>query len=421
MTRSTSEAGRLARLLPADGPSRALALATLATTVGDGAFYTISAVYFTRVIGLSPVQVGVGLTVAGLTGILVGLPAGHLGDVRGPREVLVRIALLLAVASLGYVWADSFAAFLATAVVVTALDRAANAVRQGLIAAVGGPESRVSLRAYLRAVTNVGISVGTLVGGLALAVDSRAAYTTAILVNSASFAAAALLTLRLPHVAPSPVLTSEPRLPALRDRPFLTVTALNAVLGMHYALVEVAVPLWVVRETAAPRWLVAVLMLVNTVSVVLLQVRVSRRYPDVPAGVRAITRSGLVIAAACVLFATAKGAPVGLAVALLVAGALVHVAGEMLQAAGSWAISFGLAPEGRQGQYQGLFASGFAASSMLAPVVLTTLCIEWGRPGWLLLGSVFAAAGLAFVPVVRWAERHRAERAAAVAAASVGG
>lgn len=56
-----------------------------------------------------------------------------------------------------------------------------------------------------------------------------------------------------------------------------------------------------------------------------------------------------------------------------------RLAGLVIVAAGSWAISFGLAPEGRQGQYQGLFASGFAASSMLAPVVLTTLCIEWGR------------------------------------------
>jgi MFS family permease len=151
--------------------------------------------------------------------------------------------------------------------------------------------------------------------------------------------------------------------------------------------------------------------------VVLFQVRVSRRYADVPDGVRALTRSGLVIAAACVVFALAKGASPVLASAVLVVGALVHVAGELLQASGSWAVSFGLAPEGRQGQYQGLFSSGFAASSMLAPVVLTTLCIQWGRPGWLLLGVVFAVSGAAFVPVVRWAERHRAERAAAVAAA----
>ncbi|MGZ4722566.1 MFS transporter, partial [Oryzihumus sp.] len=326
--------------------------------------------------------------------------------------------LLLGVASLGYVVASSFVAFLVTAVVVTALDRAGNAVRQGLIAAVGGPESRVALRAYLRAVTNVGMSIGTLVAGLALVVDTRAAYTTVIVLDALTYLAAGLLVLRLPHVPPSPVAVGEPRLPVLRDRPFLAITALNAVLAMHYSLIEVAVPLWVVRETAAPRWLVAGLLLVNTVTVVLFQVRVSRRYADVPDGVRALTRSGLVIAAACVVFALAKGASPVLASAVLVVGALVHVAGELLQASGSWAVSFGLAPEGRQGQYQGLFSSGFAASGMLAPVVLTALCIQWGRPGWLLLGVLFAVSGAAFAPVVRWAERHRAERAAAVASVS---
>jgi MFS family permease len=82
----------------------------------------------------------------------------------------------------------------------------------------------------------------------------------------------------------------------------------------------------------------------------------------------------------------------------------VHVVGELLQSAGGWAVSFGLAPEDRQGQYQGLFSTGFAASAMFAPAVLTGLCVTWGWPGWLVVGALFAAAGAACVPVVRRAE-----------------
>jgi MFS family permease len=417
MTPSVFRVPRLDRLLPAEAPARALALSTLANTIGNGAFYTVSAIYFTRVIGLSPVQVGIGLTVAGTVGLLAGLPAGHAADVRGPREVLTALCLASGLATLGYLVASSFGAFIVAAVFVTALDRSANAVRNGLIASVGGPQARVALRAYLRAVTNVGISLGTLLAGLALAVDSRPGYAAVIVVDAVSFAVSGLLVLRVPHIAASPVVSGEPRMPVLRDRPFLSVTALNGLLAMHYALIEIAVPLWVVRETSAPRWLVAVLLLVNTVSVVLFQVRISRGVDDLSAGVRSVRWSGIVIAVACAVFASAAGAPTWLAVGLLVVGALVHVWGEMLQAAGSWAISFGLAPEGRQGQYQGLFSSGFAASSMVAPVVLTTLCIQWGRPGWLLLGIVFAGTGAAFAPVVRWAERTRSERTTAVASA----
>ncbi|MDP9393295.1 MAG: hypothetical protein M3Q27_03090 [Actinomycetota bacterium] len=44
---------------------------------------------------------------------------------------------------------------------------------------------------------------------------------------------------------------------------------------------------------------------------------------------------------------------------------------------------------------------------MLAPLVLTTLCIAWGTPGWLVLGALFLASGAAMGPVARWAERTR--------------
>jgi hypothetical protein len=37
-------------------------------------------------------------------------------------------------------------------------------------------------------------------------------------------------------------------------------------------LIDVALPLWTVRYTAAPRWVVALLFMLNTLSVVLVQV-----------------------------------------------------------------------------------------------------------------------------------------------------
>jgi hypothetical protein len=75
----------------------------------------------------------------------------------------------------------------------------------------------------------------------------------------------------------------------------------------------------------------------------------------------------------------------------------------------------GLAPAERQGQYQGFAASGFALSSLLAPTVVTLLCIEWGRPGWILLGGIIAAAAAVYVPVTSWAARTRATYGAATA------
>ena len=61
-------------LVPPAGPQRTLALAQLANSVGDGAYYVTSALYFTHVVGLAPARVGLGLTLAWAVGSLVGVP-----------------------------------------------------------------------------------------------------------------------------------------------------------------------------------------------------------------------------------------------------------------------------------------------------------------------------------------------------------
>ena len=46
-----------------------------------------------------------------------------------------------------------------------------------------------------------------------------------------------------------------------------------------------------------------------------------------------------------------------------------------------------------------------------APVLLTVLCISWGAPGWLVVGAMFAIAGVVMPSAVRWAEATRAQLA----------
>ena len=75
-------------MLRAPGPIRTFAAITLVNTIGNGLLATAVVLYFTHVVGLGGGQVGVGLTVAGVFGLVVGVPVGHLADRRGPREVL---------------------------------------------------------------------------------------------------------------------------------------------------------------------------------------------------------------------------------------------------------------------------------------------------------------------------------------------
>lgn len=398
---------KIARLLPAPGPTRMLALATLVNTIGNGLFFTAGAIFFTRSVGLSVAEVGLGLTIAGALGLGVGIPAGHLADRRGPREVLIFCVLVEALGMAAYVFVHSFPAFLLVASVATVAERASHAVFGALIAGLLTGEGRVLARAYLRSVTNVGISIGSVLAGLALASDSRAAYVAVVLGNAVSYLGTAVLLLRLPRVPPAPVPAEGPTMRALRDRPYLAVTAVNAVLTLHFLVLEIAMPLWVVQRTEAPRWVVAVLFLINTSAVVALQVRLSRGSDDLGVAARLSRRSGALLLVSCALFAAATGRSQAVAVGLLLAAALVHVFGEMWQSAGAWGLGFGLAPDHLQGQYQGVFATGSAVASTIGPALLTTVLIGGGVAGWLSMGLVFLVAGVAMVPLAQWAQRAR--------------
>ena len=399
---------RLARLLPADPGERALTLANLVNTTGTGVFIGVSAIFFSQSAGLSGGQVGLGLTVAGVFGLLAGVPAGHLADVRGPRNLLAALAIAEGAAVALYPLARGFAEFVVIASVVTTLDRSSLAVRNALIASIGAPERRTELRAYLRVVTNLGITIGAPLGGVALAFDTRPAYVTVVLFDAVTFVVAGLLVLRIPAVAPRPHQQGEPRLGVLRDRPFVAVTVAHAVLALHFTLLDVAVPLWVVRHTDAPKWVVGALLLVNTVTIVALQVRLTRPVVTPRDGAKALRLAGLLLLAACLVFAASGRGSATVAVALLVAATLVGAFGEMFQSAGGWAASYGLAPDRHVGQYQGFFSTGMAASSMAGPALLTALCVTWGPPGWVVAGLLFLGAGLVLTPLIGWAERSHA-------------
>jgi len=395
------------RLLPEPGPARVLTLATLVRTVGRGIWLTASALFLTRSVGLSVGQVGLGLSVFALVSLVASTPMGYLADRHGPRRIQLTALLVGSGMTTLLVTVRSFPAFLAVGV-GTALASAAYRGAQGAVIAGAIPaEQRVRTRAYLRATTNVGISVGAGLAGIGIAVDTRTSFVALILVNAVSELAAAAVLTRLAPIPPVPAPAHGPRLITLRDRPFLAFTVLDGLMSMHFGLLNIALPLWIAQHTTAPRWLISVLILVNTITVVLFQVRASHGTEQLTGAARASRRAGLAIAIACALFAASGSVSTGVAVGLLVAGALAHVIGELWHSAAGWGISFGLAPAHAHGQYQGAYAMGMELGGMLAPVVVTTLAVAWGAPGWLVLGVLFVGLGLLVPPVVRWAARTR--------------
>jgi MFS family permease len=396
------------------GPARRLALASLLMTAGNGAFMTCSAIYFTRVAGLAPTTLGLGLTIAGATGLFASVPLGHLADRHGPRGATALFVALNGVAAAGYLLVRSFPVFLVMACAFVVFQRGSRAAQQALMAGLLRGDAVARTQAMVRSVNNIGIAVGAACASIALQIGTPTAFSVVLVADALSFFASAVVLLTLPVVSPTAAGTpGEPRWVVFRDGPFAVYTALMAVIGLYSVLLEVVMPLWIVTYTHASTAAVTGLFLVNTISVVLFQIQVSARVSSMSRAADAGRLSGVVLLAACVLFAlTAGGSPV-VATCLLIAAAIVLTWGEMLASAAWWTISFGLAPAGKQGQYQGFFFTGYATMAMVAPTLLTFLLIQWGTPGWYVLGAMFLLAALPMRWVVNWAERARGDRAAA--------
>ncbi|WP_406110834.1 MFS transporter [Kitasatospora purpeofusca] len=427
------------RRTPLSGSQRTLATAQLVSAIGDGAYYTSSALYFTRIVGLSPTRLGLGLAVAWAIGSVAGVPLGHLADRRGPRGTAAALALATAVVVASFLVVDDFLPFLVAACLYATAQSGLGAARQALVGGLVPEGERTAALARLQATLNAGLAVGAALGGVALTVGTRAAFLAAFTLTALGFLATGLILLRLPAVRPAvlPAAVAADGTKAdgtkadgargrgrdggfavLADRRYAVVTLVNTVLLLRMPLLSLVIPLWIADRAPQLGWLGSALFVLNTVGVTLFQVRTARAVTGLPSAARAVRQAGAVLLASCAVFAlSAAPVPVWAMAALLVGGAVLQVFGEMKQSAGSWQIAFDLAPADRLGQYQGFFGTGVAVARTAGPLLLTTLLLDGGGPGWLVLGVLFLAAGCAMGPAVRRAERDRPWLAPAPAAA----
>jgi MFS family permease len=379
---------------------RRLVAATLINTLGNGVYVAVGALYLTRAVGLSVAHVGAGLTIAALVGLVASTPLGVVADRLGPKRAYVGFLLLQAITMTSLTQVRSFGWYVLVAAVTAVADSGQRGAKGALIAGVAPSDQRVRTRALLRVVTNIGMAAGTAAAGVVLTIDRREVYVAALVANAVTYVvAAAVVQFGMPGVAKVSAKSGPSGLTAFRDRRFLVFVGLDGVLSMHPALLQVGVPLWIATRTDAPRWMISVLLVLNSAAVILLQVRISRGTESLSGAARAGRRAGVLLAITCVGLAVTDATSGVVTIGLLIAAAIAHVLGEMLQSAGGWGISFELAPPGAQGQYQGAYAMGHQVGDLVAPLLVTTVAVSWGWPGWLLTAGLFLVAGL-FVPVV---------------------
>ncbi|MGF1431044.1 MFS transporter, partial [Kitasatospora sp. LaBMicrA B282] len=382
--------------LTADG--HRLAVAALVQSLGIGLFTASSIAWFTRHVGLTANQVATGLAVAGAAALAGSLLAGVLADRHGARRVLATVYAGRGLCFLAFAFVTNLWQYLLVTLCSVAFDRAGPPVLQALVAAaVPGQRERGRLLAVVNVVRNIGLGLGAMAGGVTLTLDTVQAYRITMLLVTAAFLAGALLVLRLPAPARSTATAARQtgRTRALPDRHYLALTGLNFLLSFFDVLLLVAMPVWVLQHTSAPRATVSVLYGLNTVLVVVGQLPVSRLADGLRRSSRMLRWGGAALAASSLCFAGAGAAHGRTALLLLVAAIVALSAGEVITTSATWNLSIALAPDGARGRYLSVFGLGLATERVLGPVLVTGLLLGSGAVGWTGAAVVFALAGAA--------------------------
>jgi len=398
----------LSSLVPDTPLARKLSLQSILFAIGEGLFLTGSAVFFTKIVGLTAFQVGIGITVGEAASFLVAVPLGKVADRIGPRRMWAIGAFGASALYAAWPFIDSMALFLAMMVTLQIVETAGHSGRGAYTLDVFPREERVQSLAYMRVALNVGFTIGALIGGVALAFNNNDVIRAVPLFTAVVLALNALYITRLPDAdhdrAPKP--NEELLNPsALRNRGFVSLMTLDGVLGTNQVLLNIVIPLWLVEETDAPRVLLAWLFGTNTLLAVLLQVAAARGVNSVERSLRAARISASFFVLSCLIVLVTHDTLGWVTIALVWLGHVTVTGAELYQSAASWGYQSELSDPDRRGEYQGAAHIGHTLGSVWAPAVYTYLAMEWGGPGWLVIGGIVVLATIAMKPSAGAAER----------------
>ncbi|WP_139977337.1 MFS transporter [Nocardioides litoris] len=378
-----------------------LAGQSLLFALGEGTFMTGSAVFFTQIVGLRAAEVGLGLTIAGIASFLAAYPMGKLVDRFGPKRCWAVSAAGQAAAFTLWPFIDSFAGYVGMAVLMEVVGALGGAAHGAYTIDVLPQEERVQSRAYMYSALNLGFTLGSVVGGVALAFDSDAVLQAVPWFTSAVFLVNAAAILRLPNASHDDRTPEERKVKVagpgpLRNVGWMASTFFVGVLWTNQVLLNIVIPLWLVEETDAPRVLLAFLFGTNTVMCILLPMAAARGVRDVPTALRAIRFSTGFFVLSCVITLYTHDTVGWVTIALVWLGHITVTGAELYLSAASWSFEAELMDPRRRGEYQGAAELSGTLGKVWAPALYTFLALSWGEMGWLVIAAIIvvAAAGL---------------------------
>ncbi|GAA3060002.1 MFS transporter [Streptomyces glomeratus] len=379
-------------------------LAQCVDRAGTGVWAAASVLYFTFVSRLDARQLGLLLGVGAVAGIAGSPLAGRAAERLTVRGLLIGCHLLR-LGTMGLLpVADNFAALLPVVALTCLGERAAKTLEMLFATRVAG-EQRATYQALFRSVANAGYAVGAGIAAIGLGVGTTNAYRALILANALSFILAAALVWRTREPAGHGLVVAQNGSGATdgppyasspwRDRGYLLFVLLDIPMNLDDSVLNVGLPLWLVHHTSAPHAVVPAFLVVNTVLVVVLQLRISARVQGRRRAAAAVGWYGMALPACCLVLGTATGGGAWSASLAMLGAAILVTLAELIRSVSSWELAVSLAPPRARASYLGVAGMSQSVQRSVGPLLLTGVVMTAGPAGWLALGT--AVTGLSLV------------------------
>ena len=373
--------------------------------LGNGVVIPFVVIYLHNVRGISFAEAGLALSFAGVTALAAGLAAGPTVDRIGGRNTLLLGLLLQAAAfALFPLIREPWHAF-----ALLGLEGVGTACfwpgQSTLLARLTPAADRHSAYALQRISMNLGIGLGSVVGGLIATTSDPASFTRLFLLDAASFLVFVLV---LAGVSEPRGETEEGRdeeaggyRAVFRDRNFVALMGLNVLfVAVGYEVFALLPPFAKNYADVSERW-VGFIWLANTLLIVIAQLPVSKALEGRRRMVALAFMNVLWAVAALVVLGagallTATAAALGFMAATMIFGV-----GETLQGPTQAPLVADLAPERLRGRYFALGSMSWSAGSILGPAVGGTLLGWHPLAVWPIAASVCAFCALACLALER--------------------
>jgi MFS family permease len=336
--------------------------------LGYGAVFPFEVIYLHEERGFALGTAG--LVVGLVTGVAVVTSpvSGAVIDRIGARATAVAAGLSLAAGYAGLAFADSVPAAVAAAGLAGVGNGGLTSSQSALMTALAPRELRQRASAVSRVAVNVGIGLGSAIGGLVAGLGLRG-FMALFLANAVTYVVyVAILVASVHEDAPSAAPAHGGYRRLLRDRAFVHFAVTNvALILVGWGVLAWIVPPYAVGLGIAPG-LIGLLLLANAMTVVVAQVPIVRL-------AEGRNRIGILVlgaalwVAACLLALIAQSATAPVGLACLAVAAVAFGLGECLHATVFLPLVADLAPPELRGRYLATIGLSWWLGLALAPTL----------------------------------------------------